>query len=137
MPLDRVAHRHPQQPDLIHKNVLKLLVPEQYLVRGQDPLAHPIKTFFNRNKVDEKSGKIESFIETGFKALPRQTVQVIDRDWRDCEMLEGSTHYDGPLMADGRMVFDAKYGIAFHAEAIEQGSSPRRHRVRIALGGRF
>lgn len=118
--------------------VLKLLVPEDYLKRGQDPLSHAIKTFFSPSPNDRSSGRIMSRIDEGFnriqyeldrirvvfpkpldnvKSEPRETLELHGRKWVNCEILTGTRHYDGPLGNDGRWVFDAQYRIALHRDA--------------------
>jgi hypothetical protein len=49
------------------KLVLKMLIPQDRLQRGQDPLAHARLTFFNPKPVDKE--KIEAFIDKGFNRI--------------------------------------------------------------------
>jgi hypothetical protein len=118
------------------KLVLKMLIPEDRLQRGQDPLAHARVTFFNPKPVDKE--KVESFIDKGFnriqyeidrfrdvfprpldqpKTLPRETVETQAGKFEDCEVLTDRSDYDGPLLGDGRSVFKATYRIVFHPKA--------------------
>ena len=118
------------------KLVLKMLIPEDRLQRGHDPLAHARLTFFNRKPVDKE--KVESFIDKGFnriqyeidrfrdvfprpldhpKSLTRETVETEADKFEDCEVLTGRSDYDGPLLGDGRSVFKATYRIVVHPKA--------------------
>jgi hypothetical protein len=118
------------------KLVLKILIPEDRLQRGKDPLAHARLTFFNPKPVDKE--KVESFIDKGFnriqyeidrfrdvfprpldhpKSLPRETVETQAGKFEDCEVLTGRSDYDGPLLGDGRSVFKATYRIVVHPKA--------------------
>ena len=118
--------------------VLKLLVPEEYLKRGKDPLFHVIKTFFSPSPNDRAAGHIRSNIDGGFNRVQyeidrvrpvfpkplsnvkfesRESLQLHGRNWEDCEILTGTTDYDGPLSNDGRMAFESKCRVALHPEA--------------------
>ena len=122
------------QPD----RVLKLLIPEEYLRRGEDPLSHAVKTFFNPSPFDRSKGKIWSNIEGGFnrvqyeidrirpvfpkplsnaKSEGRETLELHGRQWENCEILTGTSKYDGPLNADGRSVFKGTYRLSLHPDA--------------------
>ena len=124
----------PPQP----KRVLKLLVPEEYLKRGEDPLSHAIKTFFSPSPMDRSVGYIRSNIHEGFNRVQyeiervrpvfhkplknvvskgRETLEVHGHQWENCEVMTGTSHLDGTLSADGRMVFDDKCRVALHADA--------------------
>jgi hypothetical protein len=114
--------------------VLKMLIPEEYLRRGRDPLAHAVTTFFNPKPADRNAPALESFIDEGFnriqyevdrfrnvfpkplddaKALKNETVKVEAGEFKDCEVIAGTSHYDGPLLNDGRSVHDATYKPGF------------------------
>jgi hypothetical protein len=119
--------------------VLKMLIPEERLKRGEDPLAHAMQTFFNPKPVDQKKApSVESFIDEGFnriqyeidrfrgvfpkpldnpKSLNRETVITPAGKFEDCEVLTGTSNYDGPLLGHGRMVYKATYRIAIHPRA--------------------
>jgi hypothetical protein len=118
------------------KLVLKMLIPEDRLQRGQDPLAHARLTFFSPKAVDKE--KVESFIDKGFnriqyeldrfrdvfpkplnnpKSLTRETVETQAGKFEDCEVLTGRSDYDGPVLGDGRSVFKASYRIVVHPQA--------------------
>ncbi len=121
------------------KLVLKMLIPEKRLQRGQDPLAHSVLTFFDPKPIDEKKAPLlESFIDDGFnriqyeidrfradfpkplydsKSLERETVVTPAGRFEDCEILTGTTGYDGPLIQNGRSVFQGKYRITIHPRA--------------------
>jgi hypothetical protein len=118
------------------KLILKMLIPEKRLTRGQDPLAHSVLTFFDPKQVDEQAAPgVESFIDDGFnriqyeidrfrlefprplfnaKSLPRETLETPAGRFEDCEVLEGMSNYDGPLLENGRSVFRSTYRIAIH-----------------------
>ena len=118
------------------KLVLKVLVPEERLGRGQDPLSHAVLTFFNPKPVDAK--QMESFIDEGFnrvqyeidrfrdvfpktldnlKNLQRETAESLADKFEGCEVLTGTSDYDGPLLNKGRGVFKANYRIILHPKA--------------------
>ena len=118
------------------KLVLKMLIPEDRLKRGDDPLSHCVLTFFDPKPVDSKG--IKSYIDEGFnrvqyeidrfrdvfpppldnsKGVPRETIETPAGKFEDCEILVGTFDYDGPLLGDGRSVFKATYRIAVHSQA--------------------
>lgn len=118
------------------KLVLKMLIPEDRLQRCQDPLAHARLTFFSPKPVDKE--KVESFIDKGFnriqyeldrfrdvfpkpldnpKSLACETVETPAGKFEDGEVLTGRSDYDGPLLGDGRSVFQATYRIVVHPKA--------------------
>src|SRR5207248_6467712 len=107
---------------------LKMLIPEEYLQRGKDPLSHAVLTFFNPMPVDEK--KVESFIDEGFnriqyeidrfrlpfpkpldnpKSLKGETVETPAGKFEECEVVTGTSDYDGQLLGQGRSVVKASY----------------------------
>ena len=49
--------------------VLKMLIPEEYLKRDQDPLAHAVSTFFNPKPADKKAAPVKSYIDEGFNRI--------------------------------------------------------------------
>ena len=51
------------------------------------------------------------------KSEGRETLTLHGRKWENCEILTGTTHYDGTLAADGRMVFESKCRVALHPDA--------------------
>jgi len=116
--------------------VVKMLIPEDRLQRGQDPLAHAQLTFFNPKPVDEE--KVESFIDKGFnriqyeidrfrdvfpkpldnaKSKKGETVETPAEKYEDCEILTGTSDYDGPLLGEKRSVAKATYRIVVHPKA--------------------
>jgi len=121
------------------KAVLKMLIPEEYLARGQDPLAHSVLTFFNPKPVDAaKAPSVESFIDEGFnriqyeidrfranfpkplespKVVKGETVKTDAGVFENCEVISGTMSYDGPLLRDGRMVDKGTYRIVVHPNA--------------------
>jgi hypothetical protein len=115
-------------------DVLKMLIPEEYLVRGQDPLAHSVLTFFSPKEAD-KAGLLD---EEGFnriqyeidrvrlsfpkplenaKIVKGETVKTDAGVFENCEVITGTTSYDGPLAADGRMHLKGTYRIVVHPKA--------------------
>lgn len=121
------------------KLVLKMLIPEKRLQRGQDPLAYSALTFFDPKPMDEKkSPLIESFIDEGFnriqyeidrfrvdfpkplynsKTLDRETLEIPAGRFENCEIITGTSGYDGPLVMNGRSVHKGTYRIAIHPKA--------------------
>jgi hypothetical protein len=121
------------------KLVLKMLIPEKRLQRGHDPLAYSLKTFFDPKPMDEKKAPlVESFIDDGFnriqyeidrfrmdfprplynsKTLEKETIETPAGRFEDCEVLTGTSSYDGPLVQDGRSVFRGNYRIVVHPKA--------------------
>lgn len=118
------------------KLVLKMLIPEDCLQRGKDPLSHAVLTFFDPKPADK--GIIESFIEKGFnriqyeidrfrdvfpkplddpKSMKGETVETPAGKFEDCEVLTGTSDYDGPLVGEARSVFKATYRIVVHPKA--------------------
>jgi hypothetical protein len=121
------------------KLLLKLLIPEDCLRRGQDPLSHAVLTFFNPKPVDRTgAASLESFIDEGFnrmqyeidrfrdvfpkpldnaRSLNRETVDTPAGKFEDCEVVSGTSGYDGPLLNNGRSVFTASYRLVLHPRA--------------------
>jgi hypothetical protein len=121
------------------KMVLKMLIPEDRLRRGEDPLAHAVQTFFNPKPIDKaKAPSVESFIDEGFnrvqyeidrfrdvfpkpldnpKNLQRETAESSAGKFEDCEVLTGTSDCDGPLLNHGRGVFKANYRLVLHPKA--------------------
>lgn len=119
--------------------VLKMLIPEKRLVRGQDPLAHAALTFFDPKPVDEEvAPSVNSFIDEGFnriqyeidrfrvdfprslfnaKSLESKTIETPAGKFTNCETLAGMSSYDGPLLGNGRSVYRTRYTIAIHPDA--------------------
>jgi hypothetical protein len=118
------------------KLVLKMLIPEDRLKKGDDPLSHCVLTFFDPKPVDAKG--IKSYIDEGFnrvqyeidrfrdvfppplensKSFPREIIETPAGKFEDCEIVVGTFDYDGPLLGDGRSVFKATYRIAVHPKA--------------------
>lgn len=125
-----------QSEETYPRLVLKMLIPVDKLKRGEDPLAHAILTFFHRKPMDKK--RVESFIEKGFnrvqyeidrfrdvfprplsqaRSLPREMVKTAAGTFEDCEVVAGTSSYDGPLVEDGRTVFDARYKTTIHPQS--------------------
>lgn len=125
--------------DVYPRLVLKMLIPEKHLRRGQDPLAHSVQTFFDPKPIDEKiAPSVESFIDDGFnriqyeidrfrcdfpkplydvKTQPRATVETAAGRFEDCEIIAGTSGYDGPLLDHGRSVYKGTYRIAIHPKS--------------------
>jgi hypothetical protein len=119
------------------KLVLKMLVAEDRLKRGEDPLSHSILTFFDP-KPGDANGPIKSYINEGFnriqyeidrfrwdfpepldnvKSLMRETIETPAGKFEDCEVFTGTSAYDGPLLGGARTVTNATYRIAIHPNA--------------------
>lgn len=118
------------------RHLLKVLVPEKFLKRGEDPLEHAILTFFNqkdrdRNKLESEPGfsriryELERFRPVfpqplaNVKSLPKKTIKTPVGTFTDCEVISGVTELDAPLLgADGkRMEFQEHWTIALHPNA--------------------
>jgi len=117
-----------------HENVLKILVPEKFLARGEDPLAHSILTLFNPKDVDRtKAPPEKGFDRIGYeidrfrpvfpmplkdvRELPRKTIETPIGTFSDCEMIAGTTEFDRPLLAQGRWEVKSSWQIALHPDA--------------------
>ncbi|HEY3391968.1 MAG TPA: hypothetical protein VGK58_04635 [Lacipirellulaceae bacterium] len=114
--------------------LLKMLIPEKYLNRGNDPLDNAVLTFFNpkdsdRAKVAPEPGfdriryEIERFIprcpppledET---RLDNETIETAIGTFRDCEVIRGTSQFDRPLSNDGRWEGKSTWIIALHPDA--------------------
>jgi len=122
----------------VGRHVLKLLIPEDRLQRGQDPFAHSVRTFFNPKEADQALGPQDPSIAEGFNRIQYEidrfrpvfppplemaqsrhgeTVRVGEVEWTDCEVVTGIHRYDGPLAADGRWVFESKVTLILHPNA--------------------
>jgi desulfoferrodoxin (superoxide reductase-like protein) len=116
------------------ENVLKILVPEKFLTRGEDPLDHAVLTFFNPKGVD----RTKSPLEKGFnriayeldrfrgvfplplrevQKLPKKTIKTPIGTFTDCEVIAGTTEFDRPLLAEGRWEAKSSWQIALHPDA--------------------
>lgn len=114
--------------------ILKMLIPEQYLKQGEDPLDHAILTFFNPKPIDKRGGPKE----TGFnriqyeidrfrpefprpfgeiRRLPKRTIVTNLAVFEDCRILAGKTRFDRPLLGQGRWTNESRWEIAMHPEA--------------------
>ena len=51
------------------------------------------------------------------KSDGRETLELHGRKWENCEILTGTSKYDGPLSADGRAVFEGTYRLSLHPDA--------------------
>jgi hypothetical protein len=123
------------------KLLLKVLVPEDYLRRGEDPLSHAVLTFFDPKPADRLTKApplVESFIDEGFnriqyeidrfrlvfpkpltdsKKLKPEAIDTRAERFEDCEVVAGTSRYDGPLMNDGRSVFKGTYRLLLNRKA--------------------
>ena len=121
------------------KLLLKLLIPEEYLRRGEDPLSHVVLTFFDPKAVDQKKApSVESFIGEGFnriqyeidrfrdmfpkpldnlKRLKPELINTRAGKFEDCEVVTGTSSYDGQLMNIGRSVYKGTYRMVLHPKA--------------------
>lgn len=117
------------------KLVLKMLIPEDQLTRGKDPLSHCVLTYFDPKPIDEK--KLESYIDEGFnrvqyeidrfrvsfpqplensKSLLRETVETPAGKFEGCEVVTGTYDYDGPILGGARSTFKGTYRIIIHPD---------------------
>jgi hypothetical protein len=117
--------------------LLKMLIPEEYLKRGEDPLSHSVVTFFNPKELD-KAPLVESFIDEGFnriqyeierfrpnfpkplenpKIVKGETVKTEAGVFENCEVISGTESFDGALIGDGRWVYKHNYRIVVHPQA--------------------
>jgi hypothetical protein len=116
------------------ENVLKILVPEKFLTRGEDPLDHAILTFFNPKDVDRAKSPLEKgFNRIGYeidrfrtvfpmplkevRILPKKTIQTPIGMFKDCEMIAGTMEFDRPLLGQGRWEVKSSWQIALHPDA--------------------
>lgn len=120
--------------EAVKGHVLKLLIPERYLVRGEDPLANAILATWNQKDVDVKNVELEK----GFnriqyeidrfrpvfpptldckKTLPAVTINTPVGEFQDCEVITGTSHFDKPLLGDSRWEFTSEWELALHADA--------------------
>lgn len=114
--------------------LLKLLVRENELTRGRDPLNNAYLTFFNPKEVDIKHApndpgfdriryEIERFLPCfppplrNEKKIAKETIDTPIGAFRDCEVISGSTEFDRPLLGGGRWESQATWTIAIHPDA--------------------
>ena len=114
--------------------VLKLLIPERYLVRGEDPLANAILTLWNPKDVDVKNVELDKGFDriqyeidrfrqvfpptlNSKETLPSATIKTPVGEFRDCEVISGTSHFDRPLLGDSRWEFESEWELALHADA--------------------
>jgi hypothetical protein len=117
-----------------NEHVLKILVPEKYLTRGEDPLDHAVLTLFNpkdadRAKVPPEEGFNRIAYETdrfrsvfpmplkNVRQLPRKTIDTPIGTFADCEVVAGTMEFDRPLAAQGRWEVKSSWQIALHPDA--------------------
>jgi hypothetical protein len=115
-------------------NVLKMLIPERYLKRGEDPLDHAVLTFFNPKPIDQKGGPREQgfnrlqyeidrfrpvFPEPLSEAreLTRRAIETPAGKFEGCWIMGGKTEFDRPLLNQGRWTFETQWEIALHSDA--------------------
>jgi hypothetical protein len=115
-------------------HVLKVLIPEKFLRRGEDPLSHSVLTFFNPKEVDE----LQLEPEKGFnriqyeidrfrsvfperldkvRELSKKSVSTPVGNFKDCEVISGVTEFDRPLLGGGRWAFQHEWQIVLHPDA--------------------
>jgi hypothetical protein len=123
---------------LYQKLILKLLIPQDYLRRGEDPLAHPVLTFFDPKPADRRAPLVESYIDEGFNRiqyeierfrnvfpkpldnptkLKAETVETPAGKFEDCEVIAGTSSLDGQLVNNGRTAYHASYRLFLHPKA--------------------
>jgi hypothetical protein len=115
-------------------NTLKLLVPERYLVRGEDALDHAILALWNPKGVDIKKvppergfNRIQYEIDRfrpvfppplkSEKRLPDRTIETPVGEFQDCEVIAGTSHFDRPTLGDSRWEYDYEWELALHPDA--------------------
>jgi hypothetical protein len=117
-------------------NVLELLVPEHLCARGRDPLAGSISTYFNWKDVDREAGKI--VVPSGFdrtryeierfrpvfpaplenaKELPRESLVTKSGSYHNCEVITGTTSFEGALLGNGYWECRTNVSLWLHKEA--------------------
>jgi hypothetical protein len=116
------------------EHVLKILVPEKYLTRGHDPLDHTILALFNpkgrdRAQIPPEKGfdriayELDRFRPLSpaplkeLRQLPKATITTPVGTFADCEVVEGVTEFDRPLLAEGRDEMKGSWRIALHPDA--------------------
>lgn len=116
------------------ENILKVLVPEKCLARGEDPLDHAILTFFNAKDVDQAKVSLEKgFNRIAYEIdrfrtvfptqlrdvqeLPRKTIETPLGTFADCEVIAGTTEFDRPLLGKGRWEFKGSWQFTLHPDA--------------------
>jgi hypothetical protein len=116
------------QTEPVGDHILKVLVPEKYLKRGEDPLDHTILTFFNKKATAEPGfDRIRYELErvrTVFpeplqpvRQRPNMTIKTPAGTFADCEVIAGETEFDRPLQGEGRWEFKSDWQIALHKDA--------------------
>ena len=109
-------------------HILKVLVPEKYLKRGEDPLDHTILTFFNKKATAETGfdriryelERVRTVFPEPFqpiRQLPKMTIKTPAGTFADCEVIAGETEFDRPLLGEGRWEFKNNWQIALHKDA--------------------
>jgi hypothetical protein len=121
-------------PQAKQGNVLKMLIPERYLKRGEDPLDHAILTFFNPKPIDRKGGpKEQGFNRLQYeidrfrpifpkplseaRELTRRTIETPAGEFEGCRIIAGKTEFDRPLLNQGRWMLKTQWEIALHPDA--------------------
>jgi hypothetical protein len=132
MRLDRVTDGDKTEP--VGENILKVLVPEKFLKRGEDPLAHASLTFFNPkgadnakvppqpgfNRIQYEIDRVRTvFAEPlqSVRQLPARTLKTPAGTFHDCEVIAGKTEFDRPLAGGGRWEFVNEWQIVLHKDA--------------------
>ncbi|MEX2139081.1 MAG: hypothetical protein WD894_07465 [Pirellulales bacterium] len=114
--------------EAVGDHILKVLVPEKYLKRGEDPLDHTILTFFNKkataepgfNRIRYELERVRTVFPEPFQAirqLPNMTIKTPAGTFADCEVIAGETDFDRPLLGEGRWEFENDWQIALHKDA--------------------
>ena len=117
-----------------NENVLKVLVPEKFLTRGEDPLDHAILTFFNPkpadkagvseekgfNRIQYELDRFRSVFPTPLKEvrqLANRTIETPLGMFADCEVIAGTTEFDRPLRGGGHWASKSSWQLALHPDA--------------------
>jgi hypothetical protein len=115
-------------------HILKMLIPDEYLKQGEDPLDHAILTFFNPKPIDAKGGPKEKGIDRiqyeidrfrpvspeplrDVRDLPKRTVKTAVRTFEGCRVIAGKTRFDRPLLGHSRWTNESDWEIALNPEA--------------------
>jgi hypothetical protein len=129
---DRVTDSDNLEP--VGENILKVLVPEKFLKRGEDPLAHASLAFFNPkgadkakiapepgfNRIQYEIDRVRTVFPEPLQSaqkLPVKTLATEAGRFNDCEVIAGKTAFDRPLAGGGRWEFENEWQITLHKDA--------------------
>lgn len=117
-------------------NVLEVLVPEHLCQSGRDPLAGSICTYFNWKHADREAGEIvvpPGFDRTRYelerfrplfpgplekvRKLPRESLETKVGRFDNCEVVSGTTSFEGALLGDGYWECRTEVTLWLHSDA--------------------